>query len=108
MAGCRRTVGLPRCQRRSHVGLRPGKGWTCGNSTTLPVIARHSPATSAASGAGGLKRRAKSEGSSVSPVTPTADCDEELAAHGIRAAGLKTDEDCKDLGRNSGIRLTNK
>jgi uncharacterized protein GlcG (DUF336 family) len=38
----------------------------------------------------------------------TEDCDEELAAHGIRAAGLKTDEDCKDLGRNSGIRLTNK
>jgi len=38
----------------------------------------------------------------------TEDCDEELAVHGIRAAGLKTDEDCKDLGRNSGIRLTNK
>ena len=38
----------------------------------------------------------------------TEDCDEELAAHGIRAAGLKTDEDCKDLGRNSGIWLTNK
>ena len=38
----------------------------------------------------------------------TEDRDEELAAHGIRAAGLKTDEDCKDLGRNSGIRLTNK
>ena len=38
----------------------------------------------------------------------TEDCDEELAAHGIRTAGLKTDEDCKDLGRNSGIRLTNK
>src|SRR3954453_1374587 len=38
----------------------------------------------------------------------TEDCDEELAAQGIRAAGLKTDEDCKDLGRNAGIRLTNK
>ena len=37
----------------------------------------------------------------------TEDRDEELAAHGIRAAGLKTDHDCKDLGRNSGIRLTN-
>src|SRR3981189_1127836 len=37
----------------------------------------------------------------------TEDRDEELAAHGIRAVGLKTDEDCKDLGRNSGIRLTN-
>jgi len=38
----------------------------------------------------------------------TEDRDEELAAHGIRAAGLKTDEDCAGLGRNSGIRLTNK
>ena len=38
----------------------------------------------------------------------TEDCDEELAAHGIRAAGLKTDDDCKELGRNVGIRLTNK
>jgi uncharacterized protein GlcG (DUF336 family) len=36
----------------------------------------------------------------------TEDRDEELAAHGIRAAGLKTDEDCKDMGRNAGIRLT--
>ena len=31
--------------------------------------------------------------------------DEELAAHGIRAAGLKTDEDCAGLGPQ--IRLTN-
>ena len=38
----------------------------------------------------------------------TEDRDEELAAHGIRAARLKTDEDCKDLGRRGGIRLTNK
>ena len=38
----------------------------------------------------------------------TEDCDEELAAHGIRADGLKTDDDCKELGRNAGIRLTNK
>jgi uncharacterized protein GlcG (DUF336 family) len=38
----------------------------------------------------------------------TEDCDEELAAHGIHAAGLKTDDDCKELGRNAGIRLTNK
>jgi uncharacterized protein GlcG (DUF336 family) len=38
----------------------------------------------------------------------TEDKDEELAAHGIRAVGLKTDEDCQHLGRNSGIRLTNK
>jgi uncharacterized protein GlcG (DUF336 family) len=38
----------------------------------------------------------------------TEDQDEELAAHGIHAAGLKTDEDCEGLGRNAGIRLTNK
>ena len=35
----------------------------------------------------------------------TEERDEELAAHGIRAAGLKTDEDCKDLGRRD-LRLT--
>jgi len=38
----------------------------------------------------------------------TEDRDEELAAHGIHAAGLKTDDDCKDLDRKAGIRLTNK
>jgi uncharacterized protein GlcG (DUF336 family) len=38
----------------------------------------------------------------------TEDRDEELAAYGIRTAGLTTDEDCKDLGRDAGIRLTNK
>jgi uncharacterized protein GlcG (DUF336 family) len=38
----------------------------------------------------------------------TEDRDEELAAHGIHSAGLKTDEDCKGLGRNFGIRVTNK
>jgi uncharacterized protein GlcG (DUF336 family) len=38
----------------------------------------------------------------------TEDRDEELAAYGIRTTGLKTDEDCKDLGRDAGIRLTNK
>jgi uncharacterized protein GlcG (DUF336 family) len=38
----------------------------------------------------------------------TEDQDEELAAHGIHAAGLKTDEDCEGLGRSAGIRLTNK
>lgn len=31
--------------------------------------------------------------------------DEELAAHGIRSAGLKTDEDCASLGH--GVRLKN-
>jgi hypothetical protein len=25
----------------------------------------------------------------------------------VRAIGLKTDEDCKDLGRRGGVRLTN-
>jgi uncharacterized protein GlcG (DUF336 family) len=38
----------------------------------------------------------------------TEDCDEELAAHGIRSAGLKTDEDCEGMTRQAGIRLTNK
>ena len=38
----------------------------------------------------------------------TEDRDEELAAYGIHAAGLKTDYDCKELGRNAGIRLSNK
>ena len=36
----------------------------------------------------------------------TEERDEELAAHGIHTAGLKTDEDCKDMGRRGGIRLT--
>ena len=38
----------------------------------------------------------------------TEDCDEEPAAHSIHAAGLKTVDDCKEFGRNAGIRLTNK
>jgi len=38
----------------------------------------------------------------------TEDRDEELAAHGIHAAGLKTDDDCQGLGRSAWIRLTNK
>jgi uncharacterized protein GlcG (DUF336 family) len=36
----------------------------------------------------------------------TEDRDEELAAHGIRAAGLKTDEDCKGMGRAVNVRRT--
>jgi hypothetical protein len=37
----------------------------------------------------------------------TEERDEELAAHGIRAVGLKTDEDCATtVGRRRGIRLT--
>ena len=35
----------------------------------------------------------------------TQERDEELAAHGIRAAGFKTDEDCADLGKQ--VRLEN-
>jgi uncharacterized protein GlcG (DUF336 family) len=37
----------------------------------------------------------------------TEDRDEELAAHGIHAAGLKTDDDFKGMDRRSGVRLTN-
>jgi uncharacterized protein GlcG (DUF336 family) len=33
----------------------------------------------------------------------TEDCDEELAAHGISAAGLKTDADCAGMGRHVGL-----
>jgi uncharacterized protein GlcG (DUF336 family) len=36
----------------------------------------------------------------------TEDCDEELAAVGIHAVGLKTDEDCQEMGRHIGLRLT--
>ena len=34
----------------------------------------------------------------------TEDCDEDLAVLGIHAVGLKTDEDCKDMGRHVGYR----
>lgn len=37
----------------------------------------------------------------------TEDKDEELAAFGIHAAGLKTDDDFKDTDRRIGVRLTN-
>ena len=33
----------------------------------------------------------------------TEDRDEELAVHGIHAAGLKTDDDCRGLGRHIGL-----
>ena len=59
---------------------------------------------------GGLQIR-NAEGEVIGAVGVTGDTedrDEELATCGIRAAGLKTDEDCKDLGRDVGIRLTNK
>ena len=38
----------------------------------------------------------------------TEDRDEELAVHGIHAAGLKTDDDCRDMGRHANARLTDK
>jgi uncharacterized protein GlcG (DUF336 family) len=38
----------------------------------------------------------------------TEERDEELAAHGIHSAGLKTDADFEGLGRHAGVRLTNK
>jgi uncharacterized protein GlcG (DUF336 family) len=37
----------------------------------------------------------------------TEDRDEELASFGIHAAGLKTDDDCKDMDRRMGVRRTN-
>jgi uncharacterized protein GlcG (DUF336 family) len=36
----------------------------------------------------------------------TEDRDEELAAHGIRAVGFKTDEDCEGMGRGVNVRRT--
>jgi uncharacterized protein GlcG (DUF336 family) len=36
----------------------------------------------------------------------TEERDEELAAYGIRAAGLKTDEDCGGMGRSANVRTT--
>jgi uncharacterized protein GlcG (DUF336 family) len=59
---------------------------------------------------GGMQIR-NAEGAVIGAVGVTGDTedqDEELAAHGIRTAGLKTDEDCAHLGRHGGIRLTNK
>jgi uncharacterized protein GlcG (DUF336 family) len=57
---------------------------------------------------GGLLIR-DGQGEVIGAVGVTGDTeerDEELAAHGIHTAGLKTDEDCKHLGRHGGIRLT--
>ncbi|HET7598513.1 MAG TPA: heme-binding protein [Burkholderiales bacterium] len=57
---------------------------------------------------GGLLIRDQS-GEVIGAVGVTGDTearDEELAAHGIRAAGLKTDEDCVHLGKR--VRLTNR
>jgi uncharacterized protein GlcG (DUF336 family) len=57
-------------------------------------------------GGGRLIRDAHGEVIGAVGVTgDTQERDEELAAHGIRAAGLKTDEDCAELGRP--VRLKN-
>ena len=59
---------------------------------------------------GGLQIR-NAEGEVIGAVGVTGDTeerDEELAAHGIHAVGLKTDDDCAALGRRGGVRLTNR
>ena len=59
---------------------------------------------------GGMQIRNK-DGEVIGAVGVTGDTeerDEELAEYGIHAAGLKTDDDCKSLGRRGGVRLTNK
>jgi uncharacterized protein GlcG (DUF336 family) len=57
-------------------------------------------------GGGMLIRGEKGELLGAVGVTgDTQERDEELAAHGIRAAGLKTDEDCANLGTK--VRLEN-
>ena len=59
-----------------------------------------------AEGGGMLIRAADGELLGAVGVTgDTQERDEELAAHGIRAAGLKTDEDCAGLGTK--VRLKN-
>ncbi|MGH8634250.1 MAG: GlcG/HbpS family heme-binding protein [Burkholderiales bacterium] len=58
-------------------------------------------------GGGMLIRDARCEVIGAVGVTgDTQERDEELAAHGIRAAGLKTDADCTHLAKQ--VRLTNK
>jgi uncharacterized protein GlcG (DUF336 family) len=59
---------------------------------------------------GGMQIR-DPEGNVIGAVGVTGDTedrDEELAVHGIHAAGLKTDEDCRDMGRRINARLTDK
>ena len=59
---------------------------------------------------GGLQIR-DADGEVIGAVGVTGDTedrDEELAAHGIHAIGLRTDEDFSGSGRRSGVRLTNK
>ena len=60
-----------------------------------------------AEGGGMLIRNAQCEVIGAVGVTGETEArDEELAAHGIRAIGLKTDADCAHLGKR--VRLTNK
>jgi uncharacterized protein GlcG (DUF336 family) len=55
-------------------------------------------------GGGMLIRDADGEVIGAVGVTgDTEDRDEELAIHGIHAAGLKTDEDCRGMGRKIGL-----
>jgi uncharacterized protein GlcG (DUF336 family) len=57
---------------------------------------------------GGMLIRA-ADGEVVGAVGVTGDTeerDEELAAHGIRAVGFKTDEDCAGMGRQVNVRQT--
>ena len=58
-------------------------------------------------GGGALIRDASGEVIGAVGVTgDTEDRDEELAAHGIHAAGLKTDDDCATMGRRVNVRKT--
>jgi uncharacterized protein GlcG (DUF336 family) len=58
-------------------------------------------------GGGQQIRNARGEVIGAVGVTgDTEDRDEELAAHGIRAAGLKTDDDCETMGRRVNVRKT--
>lgn len=57
---------------------------------------------------GGMQIRDRN-GEVIGAVGVTGDTeehDEELAAHGIHAAGLKTDDDCQHMGRKFRTRLT--
>ncbi len=55
-------------------------------------------------GGGMLIRTAGGEVIGAVGVTgDTEDRDEELAIHGIHAAGLKTDDDCRGMGRQVGL-----
>ena len=58
---------------------------------------------------GGGRQIRDEHGEVVGAVGVTGDTeerDEELAAYGIHQAGFKTDEDCKDMGRQVNVRMT--